>query len=208
MKKTFPNADIVGVGASVGGNFLLKYAGISKDKCLFKALVVISVPFDMEFTMETTSRMFPYFKYYDKFILKSLIHQAKSVSNYILAHPDDAKAKNIDIEQVMNSKSIYEFNQNLTLKMVDFKTVEEYYKKANIGSELDEVCIPVLVIHAVHDPVVPSTRIPYEKFKTNPYLSLALTQNGGHIAWFTGSITPKRWFPTPTLEFLEAALNH
>lgn len=43
-------------------------------------------------------------------------------------------------------------------------------------------------------------------FANSQNLILAVTRTGGHVAFYTGLLHPKRWYPTPTLEFLDAVL--
>ena len=199
---------MVGIGTSMGGNFLLKYAGEKKKECLLKALVVISAPFDMVLMMRSLGDPWHYFGYYDKFILGSLKFQAKAVSQFLLANPDAGKQKNINMEEVLNSKSTYEFDKNLMVKLYDFKNVEQYYRKANSNHVMSEISVPALAISSRDDPIVTSSCIPYREFESNTFLAMAVTTVGGHIGWFSGFLTPKRWFTIPAFEFFEAVLKN
>ncbi|KAJ2346048.1 hypothetical protein GGH92_003774 [Coemansia sp. RSA 2673] len=57
------------------------------------------------------------------------------------------------------------------------------------------------------DPVTRYEGIPQAKFKSNPYIALALLKHGGHLGFFCG-LRPKIWYMTPVTEFFDAILKH
>jgi predicted alpha/beta-fold hydrolase len=48
------------------------------------------------------------------------------------------------------------------------------------------VKIPLFVIHAEDDPVVPFEALPLEDLKQNPHCFTAITKTGGHTGWLVG----------------------
>lgn len=59
INKKYPKAPLVGLGTSIGGNLILKYAGESKEKCKFAGIAVVSTPFDLLTTVKFLSRSNP-----------------------------------------------------------------------------------------------------------------------------------------------------
>ena len=53
LQKRFNNPSFYSAGFSMGGNRLIKYAGLTKDKCPFKAIVSMGTPFYPKFTSFT-----------------------------------------------------------------------------------------------------------------------------------------------------------
>lgn len=54
------------------------------------------------------------------------------------------------------SRTIREFDANLTVKMFGFTSVEDFYSSASPISKISSVRIPVLCLNAADDPFVPS----------------------------------------------------
>ncbi|VDN16939.1 unnamed protein product [Dibothriocephalus latus] len=53
------------------------------------------------------------------------------------------------------SRSVREFDENLTVDMFGYSSVEEYYNQASPASKLDTVKVPLLCFVAADDPFVP-----------------------------------------------------
>ena len=181
----------------MGGSLLLKYVGDSQDDCLLKALVTLASPFDHVLSYRALNNNWMYFGLPDQYILKNLKAYVKGVSQYFLSNPNILKEKKIDLEEVYDAKTTNEFNKLFTIKLHGFKSIEQYYREGSSVNSMHNVKIPVLAISSLDDPIVSHVCIPYEEFKSNPYLGLAVTRIGGHLSWFTGN-SPKRWFPQPT----------
>jgi predicted alpha/beta-fold hydrolase len=54
----------------------------------------------------------------------------------------------IDFEKVYNSKTLYTFDQNLTIKIYKINSVEEYYSQSSSFKFLKYSKIPIFIIHA------------------------------------------------------------
>lgn len=105
-----------------GANLLIKYAGLQKEKCCFKAIVSIANPYNLL----TCSQNILKFKnkIYDFSIttnFKNLLKKHKKE----LAPNIETKA--VDIEKALNARNTYEFDEYLTRRLFDFNSVEELY---------------------------------------------------------------------------------
>jgi predicted alpha/beta-fold hydrolase len=60
-------------------------------------------------------------------------------------------------------------------------------------------------MNSIDDPIVSSEGIPQE-LKDNPNVEFVLTNSGGHMCWYEG-IIPKRWYPKPTINFINKLLK-
>lgn len=52
LNSLFSNPNYYSVGVSMGGNRIIKYAGLMQEKCLFKAIVSIATPFDFNLVVK------------------------------------------------------------------------------------------------------------------------------------------------------------
>ena len=74
------------------------------------------------------------------------------------------------MERVLKSKTVYDFDSQLVVKIFGFKNAEEYYQVGSSNQFVENVSIPLLSINAEDDPLSLSTSIPVESVKKNPNL--------------------------------------
>ena len=89
-------------------------------------------------------------------------------------------------------------------RFLGYKNIEDYYKEGSTFSEFNQIKINIFAINSLDDPVFCKSNIPFEEFKKYDNMILAATTTGGHVGWFTGFFSPKRWFHIPCFEFLDA----
>jgi predicted alpha/beta-fold hydrolase len=203
IKRQYPGAPIVGIGCSMGGNLLLKYAGESKENCHLTALVTLSPPYDIlkcsrYLAVNLPNRVLP-----DKYLnnsFRKLLEQNKEMLEPL------QQTHGVDIEGALKTTRTWDFDELFTRRVFGFNSPEEYYDTASCRHVLDGIAIPTMSISALDDPVITPDCIPYESFKKNPNTLLVVTRTGGHIGWFQGLHTPQRWYPKPTMEFLDYIL--
>ncbi|KAJ1937844.1 hypothetical protein FBU59_004635, partial [Linderina macrospora] len=110
----------------------------------------------------------------------------------------------LDMDKIMRSRQICEIEEAYLCKINGYKDLEEYYVTSSSSNYVDSIRIPYLAINSLDDRIAPAAGIPVNKFKQNPYLSLALVPHGGHLAFLTGTFSPKFWFIKPIQEFTTA----
>jgi predicted alpha/beta-fold hydrolase len=76
--------------------------------------------------------------------------------------------------------------------------------------EVKNVKIPLLVLHANDDPLVPTHIVPKKIMEENPYIVYAETQKGGHVAWLSGFIPTRglSWLDRTNMECIEGFIEH
>jgi uncharacterized protein len=202
----YPQAHLVGLGTSMGAGLILKYAANTGDKCLLKGIVAAAAPFDYKICRKHLGSFLPYFGLSDSFILGQLKRQFNSIQENLTTMEKELQEKGININEVIQSKSSQEFDEKFTIRVCGYENTAEYYEKASVSKDLGKIQVPVLALSSKDDPVVVSKCIPYQEFRKNPKLLLATTNIGGHIGWFTGT-DARRWYPKPSIEFLDAVLE-
>jgi len=90
----------------------------------------------------------------------------------------------------LNAKTVEEFHENFCCPVHGFDNLDMYYKHYNSDNVVDDVKIPLFVLHALDDPIVPSYVIPIAKLQKNPYAFTGITSCGGHTGWL------EDWWPT------------
>lgn len=204
VHKKFPNAPIVALGTSMGGNLVLKYAGETGEKCLLRAISVISTPFDIVVCSRHLRKNWPKAKLADMYLTKSILNMISKHEEFF----ETWESKfGINMSTALKIERSFEFDLNVTCKHLGIIDPEEYYKTSSCVGFLSNINIPVFALSSINDPVVSKNCIPYDEFRSNKNLILAVTKSGGHIGWFEGVTKAERWYSHPTIEFLEKILD-
>jgi len=195
----FPRSPLLAAAYSMGANVLTKYLGEEKDNCKLLGAVCVSNPFDLNDISEKAKNCLRT-RFYGKILTNDL-------QNYVKRHREVLK-DTLDFNAALQSKSLWEFDEKVTIKINNFASLHEYYERASCLHKLKEVTIPVLFLNSMDDPIVPGTVVPYQMANENPNLLFALTERGGHTAflknikWWT-----RAWSDDVIEEFLSAVIN-
>ncbi|KAL7054845.1 hypothetical protein AAHC03_024314 [Spirometra sp. Aus1] len=101
----------------------------------------------------------------------------------------DVLSGKFDVPRILRSRSVREFDENLTVDMFGYSSVEEYYNQASPAIKLNTVKVPLLCFVAADDPFVPLSSIPLDAIAKSSHVMLVLTKHGGHIG-FLDSLLP------------------
>ena len=207
IKKKYPDADLVGMGTSMGAGLLLRYAIDSGRNCHLKALAVVSTPFNYFHLAKKSEEGISFLNLPKKHILILQKDLAKKIESESHQWSEHLKAIGMDFDRIMKANSYVEFDSAFHAKMHELKDVEEFYIRGSTYERIEEAQIPIFALSSLNDQIVYPGGIPYEKFRQHPNIILATTTTGGHIGWYSGNIIPKRTFHIPCLEFLEACIK-
>lgn len=73
-----------------------------------------------------------------------------------------------------------DFDRDITIKFYGYKDVYTYYEDMACLKYINNVQIPLLVVHARDDPLVPMSIFPEAELKANKNIMIVLTDIGGH----------------------------
>ena len=110
------------------------------------------------------------------------------------------KNPNVDVERVMKTKYLHDFDRALQCWTWGYPTEAAYYRDAASTEPLLNVRIPLFCINAEDDPVAPPEALPLQEVKQNPCAVLCTTSMGGHLGWF--EVGGGRWLSRPASSFL------
>jgi len=196
VREKYPGYDLFAVGNSFGANTLVNYLGKYKGEHHITAAASIANPFDfIKAAQGMLNTMF------DKYLAQSLQAWAEKNKDILSKAP---KHWNIEFEKAMTVKSMRDFDEYLTRRMFGFQNFLDYYNSISSVKMLKDVNIPLLCMHSRDDPFLHESSIPVQESNQNENLTILVTYSGGHVGWFHGIWQPKRWFPKPTIEFLNA----
>ncbi|KAF2640609.1 medium-chain fatty acid ethyl ester synthase/esteras-like protein 1 [Massarina eburnea CBS 473.64] len=194
LREKFPKRPLYAVGYSLGANILTNYVGEEGDKCVLKAAIACSNPWNLELCNVGLQKSWVGLEIYSRTMGQNLLKLYEKHQHMILKNP------NISDEKVRASRYLYEFDRAVQAPTWGYPTENAYYRDAQSVDALLAIKIPFLAINATDDPISLVEAIPYEEFRQNPYTVLCTTNWGGHLSWFQSG--GKRWFATAIANFL------
>jgi predicted alpha/beta-fold hydrolase len=180
-----PEAPLLAIGFSLGGNVLLKYLGErgAEDGSRLAAAAGVSVPFDLA---AATARMEGGMGHlYTRFFLRSLRDGVR------------AKARNgplpYDRAAALEAGSLRDFDEVVTAPLHGFASAADYYEQSSSRRYLAAIRTPTLLLQATDDPFHPATPEERIAVRDNSWLHDGFVERGGHVG-FVGGRTPLRPF--------------
>ena len=176
LRRQYPNAPLLVVGYSLGGNVLLKWLGEQGRNAAVDAAVAVSVPMQLDLCadrMETgLSRLYQYY------LVKKLQHSTRRK----FSQRDDCP---YPLEQLRQLRSFRQFDHQFTAPLHGFSSGADYYQRSSSRQFLRGIAVPTLIIHAIDDPFMTPGVIPDET-ELAPSVTLELSEHGGHVGFISG----------------------
>ncbi len=197
LRERFPTRPLMAIGFSLGANALLKFLGEqgAKNATPVSAAVAISVPFDLSAGAAALDRG-GMARIYSGYFLRSLFAKVRAKKEIL--------ANILDLDAVWASKTLREFDDAATAKLHGFAGAEDYYRKSSSNRFVHSVRVPTLLVHSRDDPFLPPAALPLSAIEANPFLTLVLTDRGGHVGFFEGGPpwNPAFWMEEQSASFL------
>eukprot|EP00108_Taenia_solium_P002654 TsM_000499200 transcript=TsM_000499200 gene=TsM_000499200 len=200
IKSRCPDAPMIAVGISFGVllvfNYLADEPQDRKKPCPLTAAMCICMPWDV---IQTSDKLE---KSLDWLLFNKPLMAFVEWSNVL--------SKEYDVPRILKSRSIREFDDNLTACMFGYKSTEEYYTCASTVNKVDRVRIPILCLNVADDPFVSLRSLPLEAVnETGSRAVLALTHHGGHIGFLAGPLpTGPSLLDRAVPQFVSAVFQH
>ncbi|KAL4443185.1 hypothetical protein ABPG74_002252 [Tetrahymena malaccensis] len=202
IKKQYPEyKHIVAIGHSYGANQIVNYLGKYSSDPIIKAAASVANPFCMN-----VSSKFIVGTIYDWFLARLLANKLKSVQHTFDLAP---KEWGINMEKALNATTLYEFDNNITIKFYGYPTVDTYYRKFGCINEILNVSVPLFCLSASDDDIAHQKALPRDEALVNPNIILMETDKGSHVVWLEGNnpFKMKCWYPKPVLEFMNQIIS-
>ncbi|XP_023221920.1 phospholipase ABHD3-like [Centruroides sculpturatus] len=178
IQKKYPNSAIFGTGISLGGIILGQYLVESGDKAVISAAMLISVPWDVH--AGAASIEIPGLN------LMLNKHLARSLCNMVRPYKEKFEKTDVNMESVLQSRTIREFDDRFTTKIFGFNSVDEYYQLSSLRGRLHGIKRPVLCVNAADDMFAPFYTLPHQEASQSSHVAMVITSRGGHIGFMEG----------------------
>ena len=200
LRETYPQAPLLAVGYSLGGNMLLKLLGEKKTEVPLQAAVAVSVPLLLNVCADQMRSGFS--KFYQHYLLQKM--KRKLLGKF--RQHDYQSLIGLNKKDVHNIKDFWEFDSAFTAPINGFDGAQDYYMKSSSRQYLGGIQIPTLIIHSVDDPFMTPEVIPHEN-ELSDSVCLELSQQGGHVGFVSGHLLkPRFWLEERIPEYFSSLL--
>ncbi|KAG9467531.1 hypothetical protein GDO78_014783 [Eleutherodactylus coqui] len=177
VHRHLPDAPLVAVGVSIGGMLLLNYLASTGRRSQLGSALVFSTPWNVFASTASLERPLNYWLFN-----RSLVTTLKTT----LCRFRDVIGEVLDVEQILQSRSIQEFDERYTSIVFGYRSCHDYYRDASPANKLQKIKTPVLCVNAADDPFSPGEALPLDEASSHPYLALLVPAHGGHIGFLEG----------------------
>ena len=187
-----PGSPAALIGFSLGGNIALKLLGELGDAHCghLDTAVAICPPFDLLPAVEQLHRYQN--RLYELYFVRRLVGQVHERQR---AMPDLPA-----VEMRRMPRSLFEFDDVFTAPVCGFERAVNYYRQASAIRVCDGIRLPVLVIAAQDDPLVPVA--PLERLRDRPGVELEITRHGGHLGFVGWREGNRRWLDSRIVDWV------
>ena len=197
---------IYGVGYSYGANLLTGYMGNKNlETNYIEGGVAVSNPFDLYMSQrlgEDTlfESLITYFE--RKNYMRAVSSFNRKIKN---------KKKCINVETLLSSYYVKNFDTEFFGKILGYKNGDEYYRGISSAKYIKNINKPLLVIHSKDDPICTYKGIPMDDACENENIIFILTEKGGHSCFIENEkdfgFSPRQWMFKPAFEFVNYLKN-
>jgi predicted alpha/beta-fold hydrolase len=169
---------LVAAGVSLGGNALMRWAGLQGAGALQSADAIASIcsPLDLMQSGMAIGKGLNR-QIYTRMFLHSM--KPKALAKWA-QHPGL-----FDKERLMAARDLYEFDNVFTAPLHGFKDTDDYWSKASAKPLMKNILLPALALNARNDPFVPASSLP-QQADVSKSVTLWQPKHGGHVGFAQG----------------------
>jgi len=206
-----PNKKVFGLGFSFGGMMLARYLGTDPGKvpknflagiglcfpcCLYETKNYAEVHFNGLYSKASLANCKTTFFSNLDVIFDEKYHKENGTL-HILSKKEEL------IKQVQNCNLMSDFDRVYTTITLGMNDLMDYYAYSKIDKQISNIKVPFLSIFSEDDPIIPIESIPFKSFQSNPNTVTVVTQYGGHLGFFGGTLIPQRIVEQPFRTFMK-----
>jgi len=175
MPKDLP---IVAMGASLGGNVLLKWLGENPAQDIIKAAATMSVPYDLSAGARALS--IGAGRFYTAQFFQTMKRKTVSVVQRF--------GVKLDVPGAMRARTFHDFDNASTAPLHGFRDADDYYERASSLPFLHAITTPALCISAEDDPFLPVEALRRAQAAASKSVEFRVSPRGGHTGFIAGSV--------------------
>jgi hypothetical protein len=167
--------EIILIGFSMGGSILLKYLGVHAAGLLpqIRKGIAYSSPCNLKASARSLERRGN--RIYRRRFLRSL--EAK------LRAKEAQFPGIIDVRKFEKIRAWRDFDEYFSAPLNGFSSAEEFYHQASAENFMADIKVPVLLVNAWNDPILPAACTPVKLCTQQPNIYLETPRRGGHVGF-------------------------
>ena len=162
-------------GFSLGGHLSLRYATQASDPRL-RAVAAACSPLDLDRSVRSIDR--PICWAYRRYVLAGLCDMYSRVAG--------RRELPLSMPEARRIRQIREWDRWTVVPRFGFSSPEDYYRRASVGTRLDRLKVPALLVAANDDPMVPRSSIECALEGAGSNLETRWVTRGGHLSFSAG----------------------
>jgi len=176
------------VGFSLGGNVVLKLAGEMGESArpLVRGVCAVSTPLDLAVCARRIAQ--PANRLYERRFVRRMTARLCATGRY--------QKRNF-----RGLRSVMDIDDRITAPSFGFGGAADYYRTQSAIRYLDGIRLPVLLIQAMDDTLVPFDIFTSGAVRANPWIELMASENGGHLG-FIGRRPHRFWADDAIMEWI------
>lgn len=172
------------VGFSMGGNFALRIARKQTEQPIenLKRVFSISPVIDPEKSTKAIDQYLPLRNYFRKKWARSLQKKQAHFPNLY------------DFSEILKLKTVMDMTEAMLRRYSEYESSADYFRHyAVLGNSLAQLAVPVTIITAQDDPIIPVED--FHNLKLAPTTELIIHRHGGHNG-FLETLSGRAWYET------------
>lgn len=204
----------IGLGMSLGGNILMKFLGEEvKRQDVFHFAVSVCQGYDISEASilfsdwQNCRRIYNYGL--TRNVLKVINQHKEDLARHFQSEEIPTK---LNWKDIFSAKELKELDENFTLKMCKENNMEDFYRYNSSSQFMDKIALPMLILNAQDDPIVPEKlhKYPKQLMEVNKNVLFVRPPHGGHLGFFEGGViipNSVTWLDRMLAEFMQVALG-
>ena len=182
LRARAPEVSLLAVGASLGGNVLLKWLGEHRGQTDVAAAATFSVPYDLAAgSRHLELGLLP------RFYVNRFLATLKQKTKRLVAQFPEMRDR-IDLGAVMRAKTFREIDNAATAPIHGFRDADDYYERSSSIHFLGAITAPTLCLSAIDDPFLPLEALERARACASAAVEFRITANGGHTGFIAGAL--------------------
>jgi predicted alpha/beta-fold hydrolase len=180
LRARAPNVPLLAIGASLGGNVVLKWLGEHPGQTDVAAAAALSVPYDLGAGarhMEKTAA--------GRFYLARFLATLKKKVAWLVEQFPEMRDR-FDLAAAKRAKTFRQFDDVATAPIHGFADANDYYARSSSIGYLDRITTPALCLSAADDPFLPVEVLERVREVASPAVELRVSACGGHTGFIAG----------------------
>lgn len=182
LREREPQAPLLAIGASLGGNVLLKWLGEHPGQTDVAAAATFSVPYDLGAGAKHMDATVS-----GRFYIARFLHSLKKKVAWLVEQFPEMRDR-VDLKAALRAKTFRAFDDAATAPIHGFSDADDYYSRSSSIHYLDRITTPTLCLSAADDPFLPADVLERAKRIASPSVELRVTGCGGHTGFVAGAL--------------------